>query len=201
MEAQGQSSSTGKNPLKNSSLVTNEENLHREFELALQEIFGSTRNPYMRRCQFRFVEQSPSNCAFEIKFMHPVGRSQFCALKMIFLIKNGSFDYVQFIAPHEEWTFSDYNQHQLDLDKESRYCLYRRLTMYGNLYLISAISLVPAAGPKQTIGNVIQVFIRLAAIFSTPCKVCKKILKDFMPPIVFTDIIRDPRSIVHESCR
>uniref|UniRef100_A0A914CPN8 Uncharacterized protein n=1 Tax=Acrobeloides nanus TaxID=290746 RepID=A0A914CPN8_9BILA len=131
-----------------------EKNPQREFETSLQELVGSKNSPYARRCQVKFLERSTLNCAIELKIMQPAGNHVYVALKMMFLINNGTFDYVQFIAPHEEWSYLDSAKHQLDLSAESRYHLYRRLTVYGNLYLMSSVAIyMSAADPKNTIGN------------------------------------------------
>lgn len=38
-----------------------------------------------------------------------------CMLKFLLLVNNGVFEYVQFIAPHEDWTYSKSTHKQVFL--------------------------------------------------------------------------------------
>jgi len=41
-----------------------------------------------------------------------------CMLKMLLLVNNGSFDYIQFIAPHEDWPYLETTRAQVGSDAD-----------------------------------------------------------------------------------
>ena len=75
-----------------------------------------------------------------------------CMQKFLLLANNGFIEYVHFIAPHEDWHYEEipginnkkqvfcknnfkiyFYSYQVDLGTQSRFELYQKLTIYGNV--------------------------------------------------------------------
>lgn len=126
-----------------------------------------------------------------------------CLLKFLLLVNNGSLEYIQFIAPHEDWKYTETNQvdravavvppsgnggkgarFKVDLSVESRYELYKRLTTQGNIVVNMLIGSTQAmTSDVKNIGLFLNVVSRFQYL-DQPCRQCKKILKDFSPTTV-----------------
>uniref|UniRef100_A0A915D619 BTB domain-containing protein n=1 Tax=Ditylenchus dipsaci TaxID=166011 RepID=A0A915D619_9BILA len=118
---------------------------------------------------------------------------QVCIMKMLLLINNGVFEYIQFIAPHEDWTYLETSRKQIDLSAESQYELYQRLTVQGNILInmITSTSPCDKNGISMLLGYVSKYYN-----LDQPCKHCKKILKNFCPAT-----LSDNRKMYHLTCK
>ncbi|GMT33135.1 hypothetical protein PFISCL1PPCAC_24432, partial [Pristionchus fissidentatus] len=150
-----------------------------------------------------FVNVIERNCyssIFEIRsgnFMDKGRSREFVCLQKTIMVENGgSIDKCIFFAPNEEPVqMDDFGEKRMDLRISSRYEIYRRLSINTNLYLLqSAVFQSP-----QHLLQIITQISKVHQVLETPCKFCKKLLKDFMPPTVFA--YNQPRSCHHESCR
>jgi hypothetical protein len=84
-------------------------------------------------------------------------------MKMLFIVNNGQFEYVQIVAPHEEWTFMDASCNQvclferfvitfylqIDFGVQSKYECYRRLSAQLNGIIGT---LTPSASTVRLLG-------------------------------------------------
>uniref|UniRef100_A0A915Q2N3 Uncharacterized protein n=1 Tax=Setaria digitata TaxID=48799 RepID=A0A915Q2N3_9BILA len=126
----------------------------------------------------RYLEKSTLSAVVEFKFGQVIDKQYVCLLKMLMVVNSGLPEFVQMIAPHEEWSYLDVSCNQVDIHKESRYLVYRKMSVQANIHLM------------QTIMPCID--IRNPHTLS-------KIMKDYLPPLMFD--LRCPKNALHESCR
>ncbi|MFH4977153.1 hypothetical protein AB6A40_003862 [Gnathostoma spinigerum] len=146
-----------------------------------------------------FLERSTLSSVIEFKFGHNVDKQYVCLLKMLVVVNNGIFEFAQMIAPHEEWSYLDTNNKQVDVLKESRYLVYRKMSVQANIHLMQTIMPYMDIQSPHTISYILNLFAKFSAVFEVKCRFCKKILKDFLPPLMFD--LRNPKNAFHESCR
>uniref|UniRef100_A0A914GZ91 Mediator of RNA polymerase II transcription subunit 27 n=1 Tax=Globodera rostochiensis TaxID=31243 RepID=A0A914GZ91_GLORO len=185
----------------------------RKFELALSDYvqkYQSTRHPvepFFYRLVLNHLEQSALSSAIELKFLS-LPRANYkmadkngpsvCLLKALLLVNNGSIDYVHFVAPHEEWHFNQLprfgNKKQIDLSVPSRYELYHKFNMYGNV-VINFLSNCPNMNAKIFTAF----FNQLARLYTIDqrCSRCGKRLREFSPVIT----TEQPKNTVHLTCK
>lgn len=98
-------------------------------------------------------------------------------MKFLLLINNGNLDYIQFIAPHENWIYLKTNpkqvclsassqlllnththtNFQLDMSFESRYEIYRKLTIQAvSLLNLGSLQNVSKNGFQPLFKNLVQ---------------------------------------------
>lgn len=61
------------------------------------------------------LEALSNPLVFQFKFGQFVDKQYVCLLKMLVVVNNGLFEFVQIYAPHEEWTYLDINEKQVIL--------------------------------------------------------------------------------------
>jgi len=154
------------------------------------------------RIHHRYIERNAISCVLEVKLMsipmnnyQTANKQPVCLLKMVLLVNLGVIDYIQFIAPHEDWTFienTSWSQKKIDLSVESRYELYQGLTAQGNIF-------VNHFNSRNYINDFKNFFIGITRFYTLdqPCRFCRKILRDFSPAI----IIDMHRKHYHLGCR
>jgi len=165
-------------------------NPQKTFEETFHQYIKSQENQKIRYA-YKYLERSATSCILEIRLMSysnpreyvTVDRQPVCMLKFMLLVNNGSFEYIQFIAPHEDWTYLETNKVQIDLSTESRYEVYQRLTVQGNIVL----NMISTQSATYEMKSIISILLNAVARFRSldqPCRQCKKILKDFCPTTV-----------------
>ncbi|VDK56393.1 unnamed protein product [Anisakis simplex] len=167
------------------------------FERTLATALRDPNNQKM--VQSKYLERSTLSAVVEFKFGQFVDKQFVCLLKMLIVVNNGSFEFVQIYAPHEEWNYIDVNQKQVDVLKESRYMVYRKMSVQANIHLMQTIIPCIDIRNPQTLSFILNVFRKFAEVFEVKCRYCNKVMKDFLPPLMF-----DPRNLktaLHESCR
>ncbi|KAI1710281.1 mediator complex subunit 27 domain-containing protein [Ditylenchus destructor] len=166
------------------------ENPHRRFEEVFQLYIASGQRENTQRLKYayKYLERSTISSVLEVKlFSHPskdymtVDRQPVCMLKFLLLVNNGVVEYIQFIAPHEDWTYLETNRRQIDLGAESRYEVYRQLTTQCNIVLHIIAS--QFSYDKNGIGFLLNYVFKFNTLDNV-CRECKKILKDFLPPTI-----------------
>lgn len=147
----------------------------------------------------RYLEKSTLSAIVEFKFGQVVDKQYVCLLKMLMVINSGLPEFVQMIAPHEEWSYLETGFKQVDIHKESRYLVYRKMSVQANIHLMQTIMPCIDIRNAHTLSYVLNLFSKFSGVFDTKCRVCKKIMKDFLPPLMFD--LRCPKNALHESCR
>uniref|UniRef100_A0A915A804 Mediator of RNA polymerase II transcription subunit 27 n=1 Tax=Parascaris univalens TaxID=6257 RepID=A0A915A804_PARUN len=165
-----------------------------------QTLATALRDPNNKKMvQSRYLERSTLSAIVEFKFGQFVDKQYVCLLKMLVVVNNGLFEFVQIYAPHEEWTYLDINEKQVDVLKESRYLVYRKMSVQANIHLMQTIIPCMDIRNAHTISYILNIFHKFASAFEVKCRYCNKVMKDFLPPLIF-----DPRNLktaLHESCR
>lgn len=122
-----------------------------------------------------------------------------CYLKILLSECYGVLEYINVIAPHEEWYEEELcGEKKLVITHPSRFLVYQKMTRQANVHLQQI-----GANTKWTSQNlvtVINAFGKMREIFEARCKICKKVLRDFLPPLIFE--MRHPKEgALHEACR
>ncbi|KAI1707169.1 mediator complex subunit 27 domain-containing protein [Ditylenchus destructor] len=186
-------------------------NTHKSFGESFKKymVFGQRQYPDRLKYAYEFLEEGERNSVLEVKlFSHPsedymtVDKQPVCMLKFLLLVNNGVVEYIQFIAPHENWTYLEINKRfrrQLDLSAESRYEVYRQLTIQCNIVLNTIKSRF--SHDKSVIHFLLNHVFNFHTLDNV-CEVCKKVLKDFMPPTICNTQTRDgKRAFYHSGCK
>ncbi|KAL3076247.1 hypothetical protein niasHS_013518 [Heterodera schachtii] len=160
------------------------------------------------RLVLNHIEQSALSSVIEVKFMFlSLPRSNYkpteksgpsvCLLKALLLVNNGLIEYVHFVAPHEEWHFSQMprfgTKKQVDLSVPSRYELYHKFTAFGNV-----VTNFLANNPNVSF-KVFQLFFSsLSRLYTInfQCARCGKRLREFSPMIA-----TEQKNCLHLSCK
>ncbi|VBB29909.1 unnamed protein product, partial [Acanthocheilonema viteae] len=147
----------------------------------------------------RYLEKSTLSALVEFKFGQVIDKQYVCLLKMLMVVNSGVPEFVQMIAPHEEWSYLDVGSGQVDIHKESRYLVYRKMSVQANIHLMQTIMPCIDIRNAHTLSYVLNLFAKFSGVFDIKCRVCKKIMKDYLPPLMFD--LRCPKNALHESCR
>ncbi|VDK63790.1 unnamed protein product [Onchocerca ochengi] len=147
----------------------------------------------------RYLEKSTLSALVEFKFGQVIDKQYVCLLKMLMVVNSGLPEFVQMIAPHEEWSYLDVGSGQVDIHKESRYLVYRKMSVQANIHLMQTIMPCIDIRNAHTLSYVLNLFAKFSGVFDIKCRVCKKIMKDYLPPLMFD--LRCPKNALHESCR
>ncbi|CAG9538628.1 unnamed protein product [Cercopithifilaria johnstoni] len=147
----------------------------------------------------RYLERSTLSALVEFKFGQVIDKQYVCLLKMLMVVNSGVPEFVQMIAPHEEWSYLDVGCSQVDIHKESRYLVYRKMSVQANIHLMQTIMPCIDIRNAHTLSYVLNLFAKFSGVFDIKCRVCKKIMKDYLPPLMFD--LRCPKNALHESCR
>uniref|UniRef100_A0A0R3RZ10 RING-type domain-containing protein n=1 Tax=Elaeophora elaphi TaxID=1147741 RepID=A0A0R3RZ10_9BILA len=145
----------------------------------------------------RYLERSTLSALVEFKFGQVVDKQYVCLLKMLMVVNSGVPEFVQMIAPHEEWSYLDVGCGQVDIHKESRYLVYRKMSVQANIHLMQTIMPCIDIRNAHTLSYVLNLFAKFSGVFDIKCRVCKKIMKDYLPPLMFD--LRCPKNALHES--
>uniref|UniRef100_A0A914XRR8 Uncharacterized protein n=1 Tax=Plectus sambesii TaxID=2011161 RepID=A0A914XRR8_9BILA len=155
--------------------------------------------------QIDLIEKTRSSGVVEVIIGHVVEmeRKTFSpTLKLLLLVNNAVPEMVQVKAFNEEWGYID---GQVDLFDESRHLVYRKISAQMNAQIMQIF--IPGITELRDGNSSLQLlllwFSRYTAIFDQPCRVCKKILKDFIPP-TYIDLrinIAVATQPLHETCR
>ncbi|KAK6032097.1 hypothetical protein OSTOST_01738, partial [Ostertagia ostertagi] len=120
--------------------------------------------------------------------------------KLLMVENAGVIEQILFVAPHEEWTFyTDLGEKRVDLAKPSQYIVYQKLTTQANIHLMQTINTQEIRWTPQTLHQLSSAFGKLQQVFDTTCRNCKKVMKDFLPPLIFD--FRNLKNALHETCR
>uniref|UniRef100_A0AAF5PKX9 Mediator complex subunit 27 n=1 Tax=Wuchereria bancrofti TaxID=6293 RepID=A0AAF5PKX9_WUCBA len=147
----------------------------------------------------RYLEKSTLSALVEFKFGQVIDKQYVCLLKMLMVVNSGLPEFVQMIAPHEEWSYLDIGSAQVDIHKESRYLVYRKMSVQANIHLMQTIMPCIDIRNAHTLSYVLNLFAKFSGVFDIKCRVCKRIMKDYLPPLMFD--LRCPKNALHESCR
>uniref|UniRef100_A0A0N4UGT5 Helitron_like_N domain-containing protein n=1 Tax=Dracunculus medinensis TaxID=318479 RepID=A0A0N4UGT5_DRAME len=147
----------------------------------------------------RYLEKTALSSIIELRFGHYVEKQYVCLLKMLIVVNNGVFEFVQIIAPHEDWSYMDASHRQIDILRESRYIVYRKMSVQANIHLMQTIMPCMDFRNAHTLSYIFTLFAKFSSVFDVKCRFCKKIMKDFLPPLIFD--MRYPKNALHESCR
>ncbi|CAI2357945.1 unnamed protein product [Caenorhabditis sp. 36 PRJEB53466] len=121
-------------------------------------------------------------------------------MKFLLVEKGGRIDYINMIAPHEDWTIrNDFGKKLIDVLAPSRCEIYKRLTKQANHHLNAFFGNSPPRWSASNLLQFVSLFGKFREVQSTKCRACHKILKDFLPPMIFD--IRTPNVAFHETCR
>uniref|UniRef100_A0A8R1TR92 RING-type domain-containing protein n=1 Tax=Onchocerca volvulus TaxID=6282 RepID=A0A8R1TR92_ONCVO len=145
----------------------------------------------------RYLEKSTLSALVEFKFGQVIDKQYVCLLKMLMVVNSGLPEFVQMIAPHEEWSYLDVGSGQVDIHKESRYLVYRKMSVQANIHLMQTIMPCIDIRNAHTLSYVLNLFAKFSGVFDIKCRVCKKIMKDYLPPLMFD--LRCPKNALHES--
>ncbi|CAD5212759.1 unnamed protein product [Bursaphelenchus okinawaensis] len=162
---------------------------------AFEEAFDLCLQMNRRMCLL-WLEKSQFGGLLEVKIRQTdrQNREYVCLQKLLFVVYNGSFEYVHIVAPFEDYVYQDESKKRVDLSKESKYEIYRRITHHSNITL----SVIPSQiDMRNYIMHTMQHFSKSTQL-DEPCCQCKKRLKDFQPVISET---RFQKRAFHESCR
>ncbi|KAI6183822.1 hypothetical protein M3Y97_00530000 [Aphelenchoides bicaudatus] len=144
----------------------------------------------------RFLERSGCGCVAELKNFYPSNiPGGVLRLKMLFLINNGTIDYIQVVAPQEEWYYQNADQTQIDVSVQSKYESYRRLSAQINAIGVM-LNTYAQFDSKAYINTFISILLKLPTF--DQCRNCKRYLQDFMPALIDP---RDRRCSFHDQCR
>ncbi|VDM47485.1 unnamed protein product [Toxocara canis] len=141
------------------------------FEQTLATALGDPNNKKI--VQSRYLEKSTLSAIVEFKFGQFVDKQYVCLLKMLVVVNNGLFEFVQIYAPHEEWNYLDINQKQVDVLKESRYLVYRKMSVQANIHLMQTIIPCMDIRNVHALSFILNVFHKFAAVFEVKCRYCK----------------------------
>ncbi|CAB3399598.1 unnamed protein product [Caenorhabditis bovis] len=151
----------------------------------------------------KVLKTSSANMVVEFKYSvsgpDKTDKTPVCLMKFLIIASNGHLQYINIIAPFEEWhEEKDFGGKVLDPTHPSRYDIYRKLTYEANRHLRHSFSFTNRWS-ATTLTQVVTIFLKLRDVFDFRCKNCKNILKGWQPPTHFD--IRQPReTAVHDSC-
>ncbi|GMR32309.1 hypothetical protein PMAYCL1PPCAC_02504 [Pristionchus mayeri] len=146
------------------------------------------------------LEKSCYSSVFELRsgnYMQQDRSKAFVCVQKVVVVENGgSIDKVIFYAPNEELLhMDDFGERRIDLRLTSRYEIYRRLSINTNLILINNAPIADIKSMHTTLYWLSKIYL----VIESPCRVCKKVLKDFLPPTIFN--VQNTRHASHETCR
>ncbi|VDN02768.1 unnamed protein product [Thelazia callipaeda] len=121
----------------------------------------------------RYLEKTALSAIVEFKFGQVVDKQYVCLLKMLMVVNSGVPEYVQMIAPHEDWSYLDIGTEQVDIHKESRYLVYRKMSVQANIHLMQTIMPCIDIRNAHTLSYVLSLFSKFSGVFETKCRVCK----------------------------
>ncbi|GMT04242.1 hypothetical protein PENTCL1PPCAC_26416, partial [Pristionchus entomophagus] len=149
-----------------------------------------------------FINILEKNCyssVFEIRsghYMQNRSKEFVCLQKAVVIENGGSIDKVCIYAPNEDLMhMDDFGEKRVDLRGSSRYEVYRRLSVNTNIYLLQNAPIADSRAMLMTLTWIAKVY----QVIETPCKVCRKVLKDFLPPTSYSP--QNVRHTHHETCR
>ncbi|KAK0407238.1 hypothetical protein QR680_019096 [Steinernema hermaphroditum] len=163
----------------------------------------------------RQTENCPILTVFELNFYGSFDiasvdlKTRPVLLKMALLVNSGQFEFIQFIAPREDWTYVGSYKYrdeqgnvirgkQIDPFYGSRFLVYQRMAVTGNIQIIHSFNGQFAVEPKPiTFNKMLVTFTNFNDVFTSKCRICNKILKNFMPPL---PLMHGMKGFCHETC-
>ncbi|PAV57224.1 hypothetical protein WR25_11465 [Diploscapter pachys] len=156
----------------------------------------------------RELEKTPLSSLIEFKSHVSADKQIVFMLKFLFVISYGNIEQVIIIAPHEEWKYiEDGGQKRLDMRQQSRYEVYRRISNSANHVIATYIYNWSSGSPifrwtQQSLQQIIIMCTKFKEIFDAKCRICRKTMKDFLPPTVILFELRNTKDIfAHETCK
>ncbi|TKR83058.1 hypothetical protein L596_016711 [Steinernema carpocapsae] len=194
-------------------MYSGQADLHRTF---IQMFKMAAQDARKRGWDVRQSEHSAISSVFELQYYGLVdigsvrdAKQHPACLKMAMLINSGSFEFVQFIAPNEDWKYLDYYQYKddngivikgrkIDPFEPSRYQVYQRMTTTLNIHVIHNFNNQFLCEPKPlTFNKQLGYFAMFSNVFISKCRYCHKILRNFMPPL---PLLVSAKEYCHEKC-
>ncbi|MCP9263179.1 BMA-CYP-43A1 [Dirofilaria immitis] len=130
----------------------------------------------------RYLEKSTLSAIVEFKFGQVVDKQYVCLLKMLMVVNSGLPEFVQMIAPHEDWSYLDVGFAQVDIHKESRYLVYRKMSVQANIHLMQTIMPCIDIRNAHTLSYVLNLFAKFSGVFDIKCRVCKA--EEYLRPYI-----------------
>ncbi|EJW88951.1 hypothetical protein WUBG_00140 [Wuchereria bancrofti] len=118
----------------------------------------------------RYLEKSTLSALVEFKFGQVIDKQYVCLLKMLMVVNSGLPEFVQMIAPHEEWSYLDIGSAQVDIHKESRYLVYRKMSVQANIHLMQTIMPCIDIRNAHTLSYVLNLFAKFSGVFDIKCR-------------------------------
>ncbi|XGW35418.1 hypothetical protein V3C99_018994 [Haemonchus contortus] len=147
-----------------------------------------------------FLERTAVGSIVELRYGVLFEKQIVFTQKLLMVENAGVIEQILFVAPHEEWTFyTDLGEKRVDLAKSSQYIVYQKLTTQANIHLMQTINTQEIRWTPQTLHQLSSAFGKLQQVFDTTCRNCKKVMKDFLPPLIFD--FRNLKNALHETCR
>ncbi|KAK6032096.1 hypothetical protein OSTOST_01737 [Ostertagia ostertagi] len=147
-----------------------------------------------------FLERTAVGSIVELRYGVLFEKQIVFTQKLLMVENAGVIEQILFVAPHEEWTFyTDLGEKRVDLAKPSQYIVYQKLTTQANIHLMQTINTQEIRWTPQTLHQLSSAFGKLQQVFDTTCRNCKKVMKDFLPPLIFD--FRNLKNALHETCR
>jgi hypothetical protein len=182
--------------------LTINDNQQKKFDEQFQSVLSGDQREFLqiqKKLYLKVIEKNVLSAIYEVKVVHVADQrptpQPLTLMKVLFAVTNGTVEYVQFIAANEDWHYLSTNPKQVDLSKESRYDVFRRLSSIAN-FLFQTL---PQLEVRQYVMQVLTCLLRLANAYflQPPCIHCKKYLKDFTLPVPDGRFQKHS----HESCR
>ncbi|KHJ98220.1 hypothetical protein OESDEN_01815, partial [Oesophagostomum dentatum] len=147
-----------------------------------------------------FLERTAVGSIVELRFGVLFEKQIVFTQKMLMVENAGVIEQMLFVAPHEEWSFyTDLGEKRVDLTKSSQYVVYQKLTTQANLHLMQTINTQEFRWTALTLHQLSSAFGKFQYVFEATCRNCKKVMKDFLPPLIFD--FRNLKNALHETCR
>ncbi|KAE9413805.1 hypothetical protein Angca_000657 [Angiostrongylus cantonensis] len=147
-----------------------------------------------------FLERTAVGSIVELKYGVLFEKQIVFTQKMLMIENAGVVEQMLFVAPHEEWSFyTDLGEKRVDLSKTSQYVVYQKLSVQANLHLMQTINTQEIRWTAQTLHQLSSAFGKFQHVFEATCRNCKKVMKDFLPPLIFD--FRNLKNALHETCR
>ncbi|KAF1748875.1 hypothetical protein GCK72_025342 [Caenorhabditis remanei] len=121
-------------------------------------------------------------------------------IKFLVIERYGIVEYINMVAPNEGWDWvNNYGVPMLNPFTPSCYEVYRRLTRQANIHLLNCFGQHASRWTSTSLLQFVSLFGKFRDVFTARCRVCKKFLKNYLPPLIFD--IRTPNNAAHEACR
>ncbi|PAV61415.1 hypothetical protein WR25_01757 [Diploscapter pachys] len=158
---------------RHSSLKT-----HESFNMALTTVYNSHIHLHKVKMDIEILRIGHTETIFQVRFGNYVKKDEPVQLKAIIIARFGAYSTLEIGAPHELLWLEDKIH-------KSRYQVYQEISHHVALRITN--SKQDDLIKPSSLATVLAYIQQYTMCFTTPCYICGKFMRDWLPPVVLED--------------